>query len=413
VNDGLKVLLVEDDDSVRTVLALELKRLGLQVQAVPGGREALESFKTRRFDLVVTDLLMEGPDGFKVLEEARRLMPEAQVIVITGHGSIDSAVKAMKVGAFDYLTKPIDADVLAIAINKALERKRLLGEVEQLRAQVRGKFSLEAIVYASPAFHNVLELVRKVAATDASVLIEGESGTGKELVARAVHAASARRSQAFVAINCGALPEGLLESELFGHARGSFTGAVANKRGLFEEAQDGTLFLDEIGEMTPALQVKLLRALQSGEVRRVGENRNIKVNARIVAASNRDLKKAVEQGKFRDDLYYRLKVFPIVIPPLRDRREDILPLAETFLKRAAEKHARPVRTYSPEAAQTLMRYSWPGNVRELEHAVERAVILAPGAEIRPDDLPPEVRSVPAAAPTRKRGPKPAKKNKKR
>ncbi|MBI4056896.1 MAG: sigma-54-dependent Fis family transcriptional regulator [Elusimicrobia bacterium] len=385
------LLLVEDDDSARTVLSMELKRLDLEITVVGGGQEALESMRTQRFDLVITDLLMAEVDGFQVLEAAKRQMPESQIIVITGHGSIDSAVRAMKAGAFDYLTKPIEPEVLSLTINKALERKRLLGEVEQLRAQVREKFSFENIVYASPAFHRALELVRKVAATDASVLIEGESGTGKELIARAIHSSSPRKNRPFVAINCGALPEGLLESELFGHARGSFTGAIANKKGLFEEAQDGTLFLDEIGEMTPALQVKLLRALQQGEIRRVGENRHIKVNARIIAATNKDLKDAVEKGSFRDDLYYRLKVFPIMIPPLRERREDILPLAEVFLKRAREKHKRPAKSFSPEAAQLLMNSLWPGNVRELEHAVERAVILCSSSEIQAEDLPPEVR----------------------
>ncbi|MEK9145150.1 MAG: sigma-54 dependent transcriptional regulator, partial [Elusimicrobiota bacterium] len=304
------VLLVEDDSSLRTLLGFELKRLGHEVVSVSGGQEALEAMRGRAFDLVVTDIKMDKVDGFAVLEAARRLLPEAQVIVITGHGSVDSAVRAMKGGAFDYMTKPIEPEALALCVGKAVERKRLLTEVEQLRAQVRGKFSFENIIYASPAFHRVLELVRKVASTDASVLIEGESGTGKELIARAVHSASARRNHPFVAINCGALPEGLLESELFGHARGSFTGAVAAKRGLFEEARDGTLFLDEIGEMTPNLQVKLLRALQSGEVRRVGENRSVKVNARIVAATNKDLKVAMKDGSFRDDLYYRLNVFP-------------------------------------------------------------------------------------------------------
>jgi len=398
------VLLAEDDDSTRALLALEIRRRGFEVTAVPGGRQAVEAMRGRSFDVVVTDLLMQEVDGFQVLESARRLNPEAQVVVVTGHGSVDSAVRAMKAGAFDYITKPVDPEELGLALQKALERKQLLGEVEHLRAQVRGKFSLESIVYASPAMHNVLELARKVATTDAAVLIEGESGTGKEIIARAIHAASARRTHPFVAVNCGALPEGLLESELFGHERGSFTGAVASKRGLFEEAHDGTLFLDEIGEMTPALQVKLLRALQSGEIRRVGENRNIKVNARIIAATNRDLKRAVAVGRFRDDLYYRLKVFPIHIPPLRERPEDILPLAETFLRRAREKYTGKARTFSPPAARALRAYSWPGNVRELEHAIERAVILASQEEVRPEDLPPEVRA-PAPSPKSRKPPK--------
>ncbi|HBL18521.1 MAG: hypothetical protein A2X36_10625 [Elusimicrobia bacterium GWA2_69_24] len=393
MNEIPSALLAEDDSSLRTVLSLELKRLNLDVTSVCNGRRAIAAMGKRGFDLVITDLKMDGGDGFAVIEETRRKLPGAQVIVITGHGTIDSAVRAMRMGAFDYLTKPIEPEALNMSVVKALERGRLLREVEHLRAQVRGKFSFDNIVYASPAMHRALELVRKVAATDAAVLIEGESGTGKELIAHAIHSSSGRRNHAFVAINCGALPEGLLESELFGHARGAFTGAIANKRGLFEEARDGTLFLDEIGEMSPALQVKLLRALQEGEIRRVGENRNIKINARIVAATNRDLKKAVENGTFRDDLYYRLKVFPIVIPPLRERVEDILPLAERFLKAAHEKHGNRAQRLAPKAAKLLRNYGWPGNVRELEHAIERAVILAgEEPEIRPEDLPPELRS---------------------
>ncbi|TBR17775.1 sigma-54-dependent Fis family transcriptional regulator, partial [bacterium] len=252
-------LLAEDDGALRTVIAFELKRLGLTVTAVPGGKEALAAMSAAAFDLVITDLKMPSVDGFQVLEDARKRLPEAQVIVVTGHGSVDSAVRAMKSGAFDYIQKPVDPETLGLVVNKALERLRLLREVEHLRAQVRGRFDPGNIVLVSNAMRRILELVQKVGVTDAAVLIQGESGTGKELVARAIHAAGSRRNHPFVAVNCGALPEGLLESELFGHARGSFTGAVANKRGLFEEARDGTLFLDEIGEMTPALQVKLLR----------------------------------------------------------------------------------------------------------------------------------------------------------
>lgn len=385
------ILFAEDDSSMRAVLSLELRRMGHRVHAVSNGREAVEAMKKKDFDLVLTDLKMAGLDGFGVLEETRRHLPEAQVVVITGHGSIDSAVRAMKSGASDYLTKPVDAEVLELAIGKALERKRLLSEVEHLRAQVRGKFSFDNIVYVSGAFDRVLELVRKVAATDATVLIEGESGTGKELIARAVHDASPRRTHRFVAINCGALPEGLLESELFGHARGAFTGAVTNKRGLFEEARDGTLFLDEIGEMAPALQVKLLRTLQQGEIRRVGENRDIKINARIIAATNKNLREEMRKQRFRDDLYYRLNVFPIRIPPLRERTEDILPLAEHFLKTGRRKHGGKVVRFAPKTARMLLNYRWEGNVRELEHAVERAIILSSDEEIRPEDLPPEVR----------------------
>jgi len=394
------VLLAEDDASLRTVITLELKRLGLAVTAVPGGAEAVAAMAAHVFDLVITDLKMPKVDGFQVLDEARKRNPEAQVVVVTGHGSVDSAVRAMKSGAFDYIQKPVDPETLGLVVHKALERLKLLREVEHLRAQVRGRFDPGNIVLVSNAMRRILELVQKVGVTDAAVLIQGESGTGKELVARAIHASGSRRNHPFVAVNCGALPEGLLESELFGHARGSFTGAVANKRGLFEEARDGTLFLDEIGEMTPALQVKLLRALQSGEIRRVGENRTVKINSRIVAATNKDLKKGMADGSFRDDLYYRLNVFPIVIPPLRERPEDIMPLAERFLKVGKDKHGGKAERFSPEAAQALRAHAWPGNVRELEHAVERAVILAPGGEVRAEDLPPEVRP-PSGADTKR------------
>ncbi|MDE2291002.1 MAG: sigma-54-dependent Fis family transcriptional regulator [Elusimicrobia bacterium] len=389
---GASVLLAEDDGSMRTVLSMELKRLGLEVTAAPGGREAVAQLEKRAFDLVITDLKMPQVDGFAVLEEARTRHPEAQVIVITGHGTVDAAVRAMKAGAFDFIQKPVDPEALAIAVNKALERLRLLREVEHLRAQVRGRFDPGKIVLVSAAMRRIQDLVQKVASTDAAVLIQGESGTGKELVARAIHAASARRNHPFVAVNCGALPEGLLESELFGHVRGAFTGAVASRPGKFQVASGGTLFLDEIGELPLNLQVKLLRALQSGEVRRVGENRSVKVNARIVTATNRDLKKGMTEGTFRDDLYYRLNVFPIVIPPLRERTDDIMPLAERFLKVGRDKHGGVAVRFSQEAAQALLDYAWPGNVRELEHAVERAVILAPGQEVRADDLPPEVRA---------------------
>jgi two-component system response regulator HydG len=272
----------------------------------------------------------------------------------------------------------------------------LVCEVERLREEVKDKYSFDGIVFAGPQMRKVLDLVQKVAATEATVLILGESGTGKELIARALHEKSSRRNGAFVAINCGALPEGLLESELFGHVRGAFTGADRNKRGLFEEASNGTLFLDEISETTPALQVKLLRALQEGEVRRVGDNHPLKVSGRLLAATNKDLSKLVAAGKFREDLYYRLKVFPIDLPTLRDRTEDILPLAEHFLRKAKKKLSSKAVKFSAEAVEALRAYRWPGNVRELEHVIERALIMASGAAVDVSDLPPEMQTVPSA-----------------
>jgi DNA-binding NtrC family response regulator len=401
-----KLLLVEDDASFSAVVSLELKRLGHQLVTAKSGTEALKKLESDEFDLVLTDLRLGDVDGIDVLGAARRRSPQPEVIVLTGHGSVDSAVAAMKAGAFDYLTKPINGDELAMVVSKALEHRGLVGEVRRLREELGSKFSFENIVYASPAMRSVLELVKKVAATEASVLIEGESGTGKELIARAIHENSPRRNGSFVAINCGALPEGLLESELFGHVRGAFTGAERNKRGLFEEASGGTIFLDEIGEMSPPLQVKLLRALQEGEVRRVGDNHPVKVSARVVTATNKKLGEEAAKGRFREDLYYRLKVFPILIPPLRDRTEDILPLAEHFLRKAASKMGVKKVRLAPDAAAALKTYAWPGNARELEHAVERSLIMAEGKDVGLKDLPPELQSASSRPSAKKPSPKP-------
>ena len=399
-----KLLLVEDDSSVSLLLSAELKRRGLDVVSAKSGTEALAKLTAEPFDIVATDLRLGDMDGLDVLAAARKFRPEAAGIVITGHGSITNAVSAIKAGAYDYLTKPVEIDELHLVIQKALEHRGLVREVNRLREEVKDKFSFEGIVYTGPAMARVLDLVRKVAVTEATVLIQGESGTGKELIARAIHEKSPRRAGSFVAINCGALPEGLLESELFGDVRGAFTGAERNKRGLFEEAGGGTLFLDEISETTPSLQVKLLRALQEGEIRRVGDNHPIKVSVRLVAATNKDLAKLSREGKFREDLYYRLKVFPVNLPPLRERVDDILPLSEHFLRKAAKKIGRPPVRLSPRAAAAMKAYSWPGNVRELEHAMERVMILASGPEIASGDLPPEIQQPPegVAAPSKGR-----------
>ena len=404
-----RILLVEDDASQAAMLALELKRRGYRVETEKTAAGAISRLEKEIFDAVVTDLKLLSGDGLQVVAAAKASQPETGVIVITGHGSIDTAVAAMKAGAFDYLTKPIEPEELALTLGKTIEHRDLLGEVRRLRAEVRDRHGFSGIVSASAGMRQVLTLVGKVAATDATVLVTGESGTGKELVARAIHENSPRRDGSFVGINCGALPEGLLESELFGHVKGSFTGADRNKRGLFEEASGGTLFLDEIAETTPGLQVKLLRALQEGEIRRVGDNHPVKVSSRVVAATNRDLKKFVAEGKFREDLYYRLKVFPIEIPPLRERPEDIIPLAETFLKKARKRSGATAAKLSAETIRALKAYPWPGNVRELEHAVERALIMASGPVVESTDLPPEIASAkPASAKT-----KPARRAKRR
>ncbi len=391
-----RILLVEDDLSLGAMLAMDLKRRGHAVEIAKSGKEACAKLAAGDYDAVITDLKLGDMDGLEILKLTKARDPRTEVLVMTGHGSIDTAVAAMRAGAFDYLTKPVESEELHLALNKALEHRSLVHEVERLREEVKDKYSFDGIVFSGPPMRKVLDLVQKVASTEATVLILGESGTGKELIARALHEKSARRNGAFVAINCGALPEGLLESELFGHVRGAFTGADRNKRGLFEEANNGTLFLDEISETTPGLQVKLLRALQEGEVRRVGDNHPFKVSGRLLAATNKDLTKLVAEGKFREDLYYRLKVFPIELPALRERPEDILPLAEHFLRKAKKKLGGTAVKFSPEAAAAMRRYRWPGNVRELEHVVERVLIMASGASIGAGDLPPEL-AAPVAA----------------
>lgn len=384
-------MIIEDDAALNALISFDLQRRGYNVHSAKSGEEGCGKLNTDP-SVVITDLKLGDMDGLDVLKKVKAHNPATEVLVMTGHGSIDTAVTAMKAGAFDYLTKPVDSEELSIVIDKALDRRKMLQEIEQLREDVRDKYSLSGIVYAGPKIKKVLDLVGKVAKTEATVLILGESGTGKELIARAIHEQSTRRHGAFIAINCGALPEGLLESELFGHIKGSFTGADRNKRGLFEEACEGTLFLDEISETTPALQVKLLRALQEGEIRRVGDNHPIKVSGRLVTATNKDLAKLIAAGKFREDLYYRLKVFPIELPPLRERKEDIVPLCEYFLHKAHKKINGKAHRFSPAAAQSLTAYPWPGNVRELEHAIERMLILSSNAEISIEDIPADIRS---------------------
>jgi DNA-binding NtrC family response regulator len=333
---------------------------------------------------------MVEADGFQVLAAYREKSPETPVILVTAFGNIDGAVDAIRKGAFDYISKPYDVDQIQLVVGRALRQKRLLLENRQLRADVRDKYQLANIVGRSEAMLHVFKTAARVAATDATVLIQGESGTGKELVARAIHLSSPREKNAFVAVDCGAIAEGVLESELFGHARGAFTGAQGARRGLFEEADGGTLFLDEMGDVSTKLQAQLLRALQEGEIRRVGASEVAKVNVRVVAATNKDLVQAVKDGRFREDLYYRLNVVTIRLPPLRERREDIPLLAEHF----AAKHSRAsAAALSPEALTTLSAYDWPGNVRELENAIARALALNPSGMILPEDFSETIRKV--------------------
>ena len=382
------ILIVDNEPSVRVTLTMLLK--GHHLLEAGDGQAALDVLRSEAVDLVITDLKMAEVTGLDVLRGAKRIAPETEVILLTGHGTVESAVEAMRVGAFDYVTKPFEPSELLHRVQNALERHRLRREVHHLRKQIREDRGFGTIIGTSLSIQRLAGMVSRVAAADATILVEGESGTGKELVARAIHAESARASQPFVGINCAALPETLLESELFGHVRGAFTGAVATKKGLFEEAGQGTLFLDEIGDTPPPIQVKLLRVLQEREIRRVGSTSPIRIDARLLAATNRRLEELVREGRFREDLYYRLNVVALRIPPLRERREDIPLLAAHFLTHAAKRHGRAVPTLSPEAMTLFLEHQWPGNVRELENAIERAVLLAETDTILPGDLPPRL-----------------------
>jgi len=380
-----RVLVVDDQRNMRVTTAIVLRQAGFEVSEADGGAEALEKLGAEPFDVVLTDLRMGDVDGLEVLRGALEASPSTQVIVMTAFGSIESAVEAVRRGAYDYLSKPFQSDELRVRVEKALEKRRLLGEVSLLAGDFRRRYGLENVVGRSPALREVLDRAIRVAATDATVLLTGESGTGKELVARAIHAGSRRSTHPFVPVNCAAITETLLESELFGHARGSFTGAVRARRGLFEEAGGGTLFIDEIGETSPGFQAKLLRALQEGEVRRVGESTAIQVDVRVIAATNQDLHRAIAEKRFREDLFYRLNVVPLRIPPLRERREDIPLLARHFLERL-NRRGGGNRRWTVEALARMLEHDWPGNVRELENVVEQAAALSDGREIQASDV---------------------------
>jgi DNA-binding NtrC family response regulator len=383
------LLVVDDEPAARGTLALLLRKRGHRVAEADTVTAATKRFAEDVFDLVVTDLRLPDGNGLDVLRAAKTHAPTTEVILLTAYAEWKSAKEAIRLGALDYFEKGQEPDELYHRIDKALAGRALRRENENLRAQLRERYGLPGLIAQSPAMQTVLDLVERVAPTDATVLIQGESGTGKEVIAKAIHHASARAQRPFVAINCGAVPETLLESELFGYMRGAFTGATVNKLGLFEEADGGTLFLDEIAEMPAALQVKLLRALQSGEVRRLGATQAASFDVRVIAATHGDLAMLISQGTFREDLFYRLNVVQIVLPPLRDRREDIPALAEHVLARSSGKLGRELRL-SPQALERLLRYPWPGNVRELENAIERATILARSDTVEPEDLPPHV-----------------------
>lgn len=374
-----KVLVVDDEQVVREVLARTLER-EYDVETCEAGEQAFESFRRRPPDVVLTDIRMPDVDGMQVLHTVKSESPGTEVILMTAYASVPQAVQAVKAGAYDYVTKPFEPDKLKITVEKAVELKQLREEAQILKEQVQQKYGFPSIVGESEPMQRTYELARKAAACDATVLLTGETGTGKELFARAIHHTSERRAHRFVAINCAAMPKELIESELFGHVRGAFSGASRDKQGLFTVADGGSLLLDEISQLDPDLQVKINRAIQEKEIRPVGDTVDIPVDVRIIAATNRDLKAAMEQGQFREDLYYRLNVFPIHLPPLRERVGDIPLLARHFLRLFAGEHAEDYEV-EPAALQLLMGYSWPGNVRELRNAVERAVVLCEGRRI--------------------------------
>ena len=371
-----KILVVDDEQSLREVLSIMLTRAGYAVTIAMDGEEAIELLQKEIFDLVITDLRMPKVDGMEVLKAVKSASPETVVLIITAFATADSAVEAMKQGAYDYLTKPFQVDEVQLIIRNALEKRRLTTENMLLKREMASQSSFAQLVGQSEAMQKVFDVVRKVADSKSNVLICGESGTGKELVARAIHYNSARSPLPFVAVNCSAVPETLLESELFGHMKGSFTGAVSNKAGLFEIADGGTIFLDEIGDTTPTIQVKLLRVIQEREFRRVGGSQDIKVDVRVVAATNKDLEKAVADGSFREDLYYRLDVIPIRLPPLRMRTGDIPLLVTHFLERFSKESGKPKPVISQEAMHVLLEHEWRGNVRELENLIERVVAFS-------------------------------------
>src|SRR5512139_2110746 len=395
-----RILVVDDEANARTALAELLRDEGYDVETAADAFKALGKYETFSPHVVVTDLKMPGMDGIELVKKIRAAEDPAAVVVMTAFGAVASAVEAMRAGAAEYLTKPLNFEELLVVIERALEHQALRRETRQLRQRVRDRVAPTNIIGASPPMQRVFEIVDQVAPSRATVLITGESGTGKELVANALHQRSARASGPFVKLHCAALAESLLESELFGHEKGSFTGAMARKDGRFQIAEGGTLFLDEIGEISPAIQVKLLRFLQEHEFERVGGNQTIRVDVRVIAATNRNLAELVAKGKFREDLFYRLNVVSLEMPPLRDRRTDIPALSKFFLDRYTRENAKPIEGFTTEALERLMSYDWPGNVRELENAIERAVVLCNTQQIEARHLPPSVqpRMTPAGMP---------------
>jgi len=382
-----QVLIVEDDREMLALLRDVCEDSGFRVHTEENSKLALRRVEGEGFDVVISDIEMVGVRGFDLLERIKACSPITPVILITAFGSIESAIKAMKLGAFDYLTKPFEMEELLLVIEKALENSYLKSEVLRLQREVQGRYGFSQVIAKSDAMKRVLDLVSRVCDNPSNVLITGETGTGKEMIARLIHYNGPRRQKAFVPINCAAIPESLLESELFGHQRAAFTDAKVTKKGLFLEAHGGTLFLDEVGEMPLPIQAKILRTIEDREIRPLGQTRSVKVDVRVVSATKKDLRSLVQQDAFREDLYFRLNVIGISLPPLRERREDIIPLTHLFLESCCERFGKKARVMSPETMKRLVQYPWPGNVRELQNAVEHAVSLAEREVISPDDLP--------------------------
>jgi DNA-binding NtrC family response regulator len=382
-----RILIVDDEDGMRRLLSRVLTREGYETSAVGSGAEALRLVASERFDLVVTDIKMPEMDGLQLLAELKEYEPSLPIIVITAYGTIENAVQALRSGAYDYIAKPFENDEIKLTVAKAFERERLLAENRYLHAELEGRYDFSGIVGGSLAMQQVYDMASSVAVSNANVLITGESGTGKELLARSIHYSSLRKEKPFVVLNCAAISEGVLESELFGHEKGAFSGALDTRKGRFERADQGTLFIDEVAEMSMAAQVKLLRVIQEHEFERVGGNKTISVDVRIVAATNKKLEEQVKDGKFREDLYYRLNVVNINVPPLRSRREDVEPLSRFFLEKYISETGKKITDLSPRALSCLLAHDWPGNVRELQNAIERAVVLSKGSVLTPRDFP--------------------------
>jgi two-component system response regulator AtoC len=383
---GKRVLVIDDEENLRHYLQLILGEAGYQVAIAQDGKEALEKMQRHAWDIILCDIKMPKMDGMALLKAAKAKGLEGTIIMMSAYGTVDTAVDAMKIGAYDYISKPFNADEIILTLKKAEERERLREENIRLRDEVQRDYDLDNIVAQSEAMRKIFDLIKKVAQHKSSVLITGESGTGKELVARAIHYNSERKDKPLISVNCGAIPENLLESELFGHVKGAFTDAIKSKRGLFEMAHQGTMFLDEIGELPQNLQVKLLRVLQDGEIRRVGDTQASHVDVGIIAATAKDLASEVKNNRFREDLYYRLNVLPIHIPPLRERKADIPPLVEYFIDVYNKKLGLQIKRVSKGAMERFLQYTWPGNVRELENIIERAMILAEGDTIAIEGL---------------------------